>query len=368
MNDRIRILQIIGNARLGGVASCLLNYLAAADRSEFCFDFATYGESPFDDAARKIEPETRIHAIPRLDRHPVAAMRTIKKICLENDYAAVHSHMTTLSALALPPAASAGVPLRICHAHSAFDKNSDHYTVKKLLRPFAAAKANKLMACSRHAAENLFGKRAGEAYILPDAIDLSRFACTDEGRDAVRQALGINGRLILFVGRFAYQKNLSFLLKAFREGLKTKDMTLALVGDGAEKETLKSLAVSLGIENRVRIVPPCDPAPWYKAADVFCLPSRYEGLGMVAIEAQAAGTPCILSDKVPEEADVSGGCTFLPAETERDAALWGAEMAKDAPRIRDARQKAADAGYDIGREAHNLTDFYRTALKELHIL
>ena len=297
MNDRIRILQIIGNARLGGVASCLLNYLAAADRSEFCFDFATYGESPFDGAARTLEPETRIHAIPRLDRHPVAAMRAIKKICLENDYAAVHSHMTTLSALALPPAASAGVPLRICHAHSAFDKNSDHYTVKKLLRPFAAAKANKLMACSRHAAENLFGKRADEAYILPDAIDLSRFACTDEGRDAARQALGIN-----------------------------------------------------------------------KAADVFCLPSRYEGLGMVAIEAQAAGPPCILSDKVPEEADVSGGCTFLPAETERDAALWGAEMAKDAPRIRDARQKAADAGYDIEREAHNLTDFYRTALKELHIL
>ena len=272
--------------------------------------------------------------------------------------------MTTLSAFALPPAARAHVPVRICHSHSAFDKNSDHYAIKKLLRPFAAKKATALMACSAHAAENLFGARAKEAYVLPNAIPAAKFYSTAEERAEAKAALRLTGKTALFVGRFVYQKNLFFLLKAFAAAQKTADMTLVLVGGGADEQALREQAASLGIEKRVRFVPPCDPAPYYKAADVFLLPSRYEGLGIVAIEAQAAGLPCILSDAVPKEADISGACTFLPAEMQEDAELWAKEMAKDMPKTEDARDKIERAGYDIEKQAHLLTDIYDTLLSD----
>lgn len=362
--NRIKILHIVGNARIGGVVSCLLNYFRGADLKKYRFDFVTYGKCAFDDTVHETDPEAKIYYIPRLDRRPLSAMRALKKICREENYAAVHSHMTTLSAFALPPAARAHVPVRICHSHSAFDKNSDHYLIKKLLRPFAAKKATALMACSAHAAENLFGARAKEAYVLPNAIPAAKFYSTAEERAEAKAALRLTGKTALFVGRFVYQKNLFFLLKAFAAAQKTADMTLVLVGGGADEQALREQAADLGIEKRVRFVPPCDPAPYYKAADVFLLPSRYEGLGIVAIEAQAAGLPCILSDAVPKEADISGACTFLPAETQEDAELWAKEMAKDMPKTEDARDKIERAGYDIEKQAHLLTDIYDTLLSD----
>ncbi len=364
-DNRIKTIQIIGNARLGGVASCLLNYMRHADLERFRFDFVTYGPSPFDEAAHAADPRARIFTIPPFEKNPLGAMRALKKIFGEEDYFAAHSHMTTLSAFALPPAAAAGIPLRICHAHSAFDKHSDHYAVKKLLRPFAAAKANRLMACSRHAAENLFKKRANEAYILKNAVDVSRFSCTQAERAEIKRALGIQEPLALFTGRFVYQKNLPFLLKAFASAAARRPMTLALLGDGKEKEALEAEAAKLGVGGRVRLLPPADPAPWYKAADVFCLPSRYEGLGMSAIEAQAAGTPCILSDAVPQEADVTGGCTFLPAKTDADAHRWGEAMANAAGRIENGADKVRAAGYDLEQAGRLLTDYYAAQAQTL---
>ena len=113
----------------------------------------------------------------------------------------------------------------------------------------------------------------------------------------------------------------------------------------------------------MRFVPPCDPAPYYKAADVFALPSRYEGLGMVAVEAQAAGLPCLLSDVVPAEAGTSGACRFLPAQTHSDAEAWAEALAKDSPRTQNAREAIENAGYDIAKEAHRLTDLYDLLLR-----
>lgn len=361
-DNRRKIIHIIGNARIGGVAAFLLNYFGNIDREKYRFDFVTYGESEFDEKAHAIDPSSRIFYITPLDKNPIKAMRELKRIFRSDDYCAVHSHMTTLSAFALPPAARAKIPVRICHAHSTFDKNSDHYLVKKLLRPFAAAKATARMACGKKAAENLYGKTAEQAFILPNAITAERFYCTDEEHLAARKALGAEGKIVLFVGRFVYQKNLFFLLNAFSVAAKKEKMTLVLVGDGADKEALFAQAQKLGILDCVRFVPPCDPAIWYKAANVFALPSRYEGMPVVAVEAQAAGLFCIFSDAVTREADIGGNSVFLPARTESDELLWSEEFLKDAPRLSDAKSAVENAGFDIAKQAHLLTDFYEREL------
>ena len=350
---RIPVAQIIGNSALGGVAACILNYYSHMDRERYRFDFFTYGPSPFDEKLHGIDPEAKVFYIPSLDKTFYKAVPALKKLLAEGGYPIVHSHMTTLSAFALHAAKKAGVPVRICHAHSTFDKDSDHYRIKALLRPFAAKYATGLMACGKAAAENLYRGRAEEAYILPNAIDLARFS---PPRDIKGEAAP--PREVLFVGRFVYQKNLPFLLRAFARARQQREMRLTLAGDGADREALLALSKELKTESSVRILPPCDPAPLYREADLFVLPSRYEGLPVVALEAQAAGLPCLFSDKIDRDVDVCGNGEFLPLDEEAWAQALNAPRRKSA----DGAEKLRAAHYDIRTEGRRLSDYYREAL------
>lgn len=171
-NGRLKAAQIIGNSSLGGVTESILNYYRHMDKSRWRFDFFIYksfpkekntslqtdgnsgrresafhgksapGENPISEKHEKTEdhffpslkerlnktdPESRIFTIPRLDTRFYKAMPALRWLFCEGNYAVAHSHMTVLSAFALPPAKKAGIPVRICHAHSTFDKNSDHF-------------------------------------------------------------------------------------------------------------------------------------------------------------------------------------------------------------------------------------------------
>lgn len=383
-SGREKIAQVLGDASLGGVRSCILNYMRFAPKERFCFDFFVYegsggfaeksaGRIPggFAEEVRAIDPEAKVFSFPRIDRHPLAAMRALRRAFRDGGYAAVHAHMTTLSALVLPAAKAAGVPVRICHAHSSFDRQSDHCFAKAALRPFAAIFATHRMACGKLAAESLYRKKADEAFILPNAVDVSRFAhaapaALPQGSASAAPAQGLppalpqNIRLLLFAGRFVPQKNLFFLLDAFAAALPLRPMALALLGDGPQKEALRAHAKMRGIEKSVLFLPPQDPAPWYAAADALVLPSLYEGMPVVAAEAQAAGIACLFSDKVTREADICGGAKFLPLDTE----IWAQAMAGGLPPKADNAAKLAAAHYDIRTEAARLTDFYAAALAE----
>lgn len=359
-DGRINVLHIVGNARLGGVASCLMNYFRRTDTRKFRFDFVTYAPSEFDGAVHEVDASAKVYHISPFQKNFLKGIFGMEKICKNNDYKVVHSHLTTLSAFCLSAAAHAKVPVRICHAHSTFNRHSDHYLAKKLLRPFAADNATHIMACSKHAAENIFGKNAGKAIILPDAIELDKFRSDENMYAAARKKLGLRGKAVLFVGRFVFQKNIPLLVHAFAKAAQKEDVTLVLIGDGEERHSIISLINELNINDKVRLIAPSDPSEWYKAADVFCLPSRYEGLGMAAIEAQAAGLKCLLSQNVPKETDVTGSCLFLPDDED----AWAQAMLEPAPHDYACRKKLAAAHYDIEREAHRLTDFYIEALAE----
>lgn len=353
-DGRLKAAQIVGNTRIGGVVSCVLNYYKFMDRSRWRFDFFAYEHCGFDDALRAIDPAARVLTIPRLDRDPLGAISALRRRLREGGYAVAHSHMTTLSAFALRAAKGAGVPVRVCHAHSTFDRHSDHYLIKAALRPFAAADATVRMACGELAAQNLFGRRAKEAVILPNAIDLERFAPDPQAK----ARLGLEGRCLLFVGRFAPQKNLPFLLDAFALALRRRPMTLLLLGAGGEEKALRARAAQPDLAGHVRFLPQGDPAPWYAAADAFVLPSLYEGFPVVGLEAQAAGLPCLFSDKITRAADVCGSAAFLPLGRE----IWAEAMAKDMPRLADGAARLRRAGYDIRQEAGRLCEVYERAV------
>lgn len=358
--EKIKVLHIVGDAHLGGIVACMLNYYKWIDKSKFHFDFVTYGPSPFDDLVKKINPETKVFSITPFQKNPVKGMADLAKICKGGDYTIMHSHMTTLSAFALSVAAKAKIPVRICHAHSVFNRNSDHYLIKRTLRPFAVKNATHLMACSRHAAENLFRERADRSMILLNAIDIDHFLSSEQDYLRTRKKFHLSGKVVIFVGRFVYQKNISFLLRAFAQAAKNEKMTLILLGEGKGKPALQKEIAALGIGDLVRFVSPRDPAEWYKASDLFCLPSRYEGLGISAVEAQAAGLTCLLSDTIPAEADLTGHCVFLPLET----AAWADALNQPVEHRYDNKDTIARKHYDIRREASSLTDFYKKAVQE----
>lgn len=353
---KIKVAQIVGDAKLGGVIRCVLNYYRAIDRNTVQFDFFTYGPSETDEEIRALGGN--VFYIPKLTRIP-SAIRVLTRLLREGEYDIAHSHMTTLSAVALRAAKRADVSVRICHAHSTIMPESEHRLIKRVLRKFCTRDATHLAACGRFAAENLFFTRAGEAYVMRNAISLDRFALGDSRAEA-KAKLGLAGPVIGFVGRFAYQKNLTFLVRAFADFAAETQATLLLVGAGAEEDRIRAVCAECGVSDKVRFLAARgDVEVCYRAMDVFCLPSRYEGLPLVAIEAQAAGVPGIYSTAVTREIDVCPHNAFLPIG-DGDEPLWARQM-KSALEEREAfdnRDRLAAAGFDIRAAAKDLSAYY----------
>lgn len=216
-------------------------------------------------------------------------------------------------------------------------------------------------ACSQKAGEMLFGQ--SPFTVLPNGIDTARFAARDAQRRALlRGELGVADNEILFghVGRFSAQKNHSGLLKIFaavRTRLPKARLVLLGGGEPGYIEEMQNLARSLGLGDSVIFAGVrSNMQGFYDAMDAFLLPSLFEGLPVVLVEAQTAGLPCFVADTVDKGAAFTDRVRFLPLH---DEAAWantiaGASLRRDP----DARRKAVDAGYDIHHSAEILQSFY----------
>jgi len=195
---------------------------------------------------------------------------------------------------------------------------------------------------------------------MRNAIDLDRFDVTDEEKRELKAHYGLeNCKVVGHIGRFEFQKNIPFLVKAFAILCKSRDdVRLMLVGGGAEFENVKKLVETLKIEDKVLFMTEKrNVQEYYALFDVFALPSRFEGLPLVAIEAQAMGIPCLLSDCITKEVDVTGHVEYLPILS---ANYWANEISRvlDENVSYDGRKAVAAAGYDIVEESKNLLEYY----------
>lgn len=360
-NKPVRIAQLVGNAVSGGVSACVFNYYLHVDRQRVQFDFFTYGPSDYDEKIRALGGN--VYYTPNFIKFP-SAMRAFGKVLSENDYDIVHSHLTSLSVFPLYVAKKHGVPVRISHAHSTTHPHEKTAIVKNTLKHFATTYATDLFACGEKSARWLYGdKKYPEVFLMNNAVDLDKFAFDPVERDAIRSELNISGLCVGNIGRAVYQKNQSFLIKAFAELLKLRpDSTLVIIADGALKDDLKKEAASLSLGDRFILLDERkDAYRYYNAFDCFALPSRYEGLPIVGIEAQANGIPCFFSDTITPAAAVGGKCEFLPVS---DPALWAREINAKADLCRyDARDALIDNGYDINFAAELLMRKYEEILK-----
>lgn len=244
------------------------------------------------------------------------------RIFKENNYKIVHSHINTLSVFPLRAAKKAGVKVRIAHSHSTTNKKEwKKNLLKQVLRPFSKVYATDYMCCSELAGRWLFGDKAydsGQVYLLNNAIDLDKFKYNESLRKKKRKELNIKDDTLVIghIGRFVAQKNHTFLIDIFNEvHKKNNNSILLLAGQGPLKEEIENKVKELKLDDSVRFLGQRNDAnELYQAFDVFCLPSLYEGLPVVGVEAQASGLLCILSDAMTKETKVLESTKFNSLE------------------------------------------------------
>ena len=368
----IIVAQIMGKWVGGGVESVIMNYYRHLDHSKVQFDFICDEDStriPYDEIKKL---GGRVFLVPKYQNLP-KYLKVLEKLFKENQYRIVHSNINTLSVFPLYAAKKAGVPIRISHSHSTSNpKEWKRNFIKNILRPFSKRYATDYFACSEVAGRYLFGNKTfnrGEVKIIHNAINIDKFKFDEVARKKLRKELGIKDSTIVIghVGRFVQQKNHTFLVDVFKEyHKKNPDSKLLLVGSGPLEDEIKKKVERLGLKDSVLFLGQRDDInKLYSVMDVFCLPSLYEGLPVVGIEAQATGLPTIFSNGVSHEAIISKNAKIVPTQE------TGAYIKKMDEITQENKQRALasiNENMSIKNEAPKLEAIYCRPLKVLHLI
>ena len=361
----IRVLQVVTHMERGGLESMLMNYYRHIDRERVQFDFLVHRQerAAFDDEIESLGG--KLYRLPRLVPWSKGYLAALNHFFDEHpEYKIVHVHQDCLSSVILRAAAQHNIPVRIAHSHNANQDKNLKYPIKLWYKRSIPKYTTNLFACGKDAGDWMFG---GAPYqIINNAIDATAYSFNPKKRIEMRHQLGLADKLIIgHVGRFNPQKNHLFLLDIFAALLKKEpNAVLLLVGGGEDMLKIQAKAHALGIAEHVRFLGVrSDVADLMQAMDVFVFPSLYEGLGIVLIEAQAAGLPCVVSDTIPREAYLTDLVTAerLSSSTE----TWADNILekRNFPRT-DRRAEIAAHGFDITTEAVKLQEFYINAYEQ----
>ena len=363
--EPIRVAQIMGKWLGGGVESVVMNYYRHIDKNKVQFDFICDDDSTCIPKEEIEKLGGKVILIPPYQK-VFKYHKELKRVLKEGQYKIVHSHINTLSVFSLWAAKSAKVPVRIAHSHSTSNKKEWKKTLlKSALRPFSKVFATDYFCCSELAGRWLFGNKTynqGKVYLLNNAIDVDKFKYDENIRKEKRNELKIkdNEFVIGHIGRFVKQKNHDFLIDIFNEIYKqNKDSILLLAGEGPLKEEIENKVKELGLEKNVMFLGQRNDAnELYQAMDAFVLPSLYEGLPVVGVEAQAAGLPCFFSTDMTKETKVLETTQFINLkESSKNWALIILQKSKNYKRP-DTRKEITNNKFNIVKEAQMLKTIY----------
>lgn len=365
----LRVLNILGTLYTGGIQETLMSYYRNIDRSKIQFDFlVTDVENHYYYEDEAISLGARVFRRPLRTKAPIGNMKGLVRVLKENpEIKIVHIHNSTpLMAIDALIACCLGVPVRMAHSRSAHTQIN---LLHRLFRPLLWSTTTHKIGVSTEAGVFLFGEKVmntGKLILIHNARDLERFRFDVRKRDSLRREMGLENCFVLInIGRLVPVKNQGFLLEVFMATQKKiPNLTLLFVGDGELRDVLEQETAQRRLGDAVRFLGNRDDVPdLLQAADLFVLPSLHEGLPGVAVEAQAAGLPCLLSDTITRETDVTGNTEFLPIGGTSEKWVESILACKNFIR-RDTFKEVCDAGYDIKKAANILENFYLNTLKE----
>ena len=358
-----RIAVIMGKMHSGGKKNLVMEYYRHIDRNKIQFDFICDEDS---NAIPTEEIETlggRVYIVPKY-QNILANIKAIEKICRQNKYKIAHGYNGTMNVFGLYAAWRAGVPVRINESISMAHKSDKKTVIKSVLKPFSRCFATHFMANGKVCGKWQFGKLydEGKVAIFKTVINTDENKFQSEIREKCRKEYDLEDNLVIgHIGRLTVQKNSLFIIDIFAEILKIeKSAKLLLVGDGDLREKVLKKIDDLGIrENVLYLGRREDIKQFYNAMDGFLLPSLYEGLPVVGVEAECCGLPMFFSTEIPEE---SSPCADLGVfvSLEKSAPEWAKvvlEKVKQTER-KDHSTEVKNASFDSVTEVGKLLGYY----------
>lgn len=326
----IRVLHIVSVMNHGGIENFIMNIYRKIDRSLVQFDFLVTREEKgiFDDEIKHLGGEIfNIEHIKKVGF--VKYKKSVVNFFKSNDgYKIIHCHMNTWSGFFLQIANGLNIPVRIAHSHSSqkgfYPKRLadwGEYYFKKFMKSKINSNATHFFSCGYEAGDWLFGKRIADnnMKIINNGVDTSKIKYNSDIEKKVRESLNISLETLVIghVGNMNPVKNHKFLIEIFQAvNKKVPNSILCLVGDGQLRKDIEGYIQNVGLIDKVKILGiRNDVNDLLKAFNVFMLPSKFEGLPVSIIEAQAAALPCIISDNITSEVDMGLGLvTFVGLE------------------------------------------------------
>lgn len=354
----VRVLHVYPEMKSAGTEMVIMNLYRNIDRERVQFDLLVMREGESDAKFKALG--ANIHYLPKTENYKRDLVAFFRE---HPEYRIIHTHTHKEMGTVLRAAKIAGVPCRIAHSHNSRPDLPKIMRLYKMITGWdIESSATHFLACSCEAAEWLFPRKHKLATVWHNAIDLDAFRFKPEDRTEYRKMLGIpyNARVIAHVGRFADQKNHAFLVKQLNRLTESDPSIYAiLVGGGPLFDEIKSESRS---ERILFLGQRGDVPALLSASDMFLFPSHYEGLGIVAVEAQASGLFCLASEGVPAAADVGIGLFERLSLTESED-VW-CDKIKDALNSANAEKRAErsemafNTDYNIHKIAKMAEEFY----------
>ncbi len=368
----IRVAVIMGKMDSGGKKNLVMEYYRHIDRSKVQFDFICDSDSQAIPDEEICSLGGRVYRVAPYQRI-IRNMLDIRKLCIENQYPVMHAYNSTMNVFPMFVARTTGVPVRISESLSMAHEGEFKTVLKKMLKPMSKWFATHYMACGEDCGRWQFGDKlfdAGKVAVFKTVVNTEFNSYHPEVRERTRKEYDLDGKMVIgHIGRFVPQKNPLFLLDIVAEVFnREKDAVLLLIGDGDLKEAMHKKIKTLGISNQIKYLGRReDIQQFYNAMDAFLLPSLYEGLPVVGLEAQSCGLPMFFSTEVTPEASACELSHFLKLSD--SPVKWAEELIKAMKENMPIRKSRAEdvtkAGFDSVSEVLRLQKYYMDALNEV---
>ena len=355
---KTRVAVIVRHFHKTGITSVIMNYCLSLNKAKI--DLTILAGNPID---HECVAECKRNGIRFVELGESSYYSRLKEELSKEHYDVAHIHGN--SCLIYPEvriARKSGTKTIITHSHNS---TANHKVLHYLLRPLINRHVDVKIACGDLAGKWMYGKNS--FIILNNGINLTKYKYDNKKRSIIRKQLRIEPDRIVIghIGRFNDQKNQKYLLDIMKniQENNSQKVELVLVGAGMYHKELSEYAKTFDCDNRIHFIGEVsDASKYYDAFDVFAMPSLYEGMPVVAIEAQANGLKCIMSDKISQEINKTGLCTFLPLDS---MTLWIEEIEKSNIDLRSRElsshsgvEKLTNCGYDVVKNASKLEEIY----------
>jgi len=370
--EPIRVLHVFGGLDSGGAESRTMDVYRKIDKSRVQFDFLIHTEKEgfFEDEVKKMGGQ--IFRVPRLGIRTVFSYQKALNDFFEkhSEYRIIHGHILSTAFIYQKLAKKRGIHRRIAHSRcgSRTQINFENI-IKELFKRLNRFYVTDKFAVSKIAGISAFGNRSvatGEVKILPNAINTQKYLYNASVREKKRDEFSAGGKFIIgHIGRFQQQKNHDFIVEIF---FKLHELVpnsiLILVGDGELKTSIENKVNKLGLSDSVIFTGIRSDVPdILQAMDALLFPSFFEGLPGVVLEAQAAGLPCVISDRITDEVNITDLVEYISLN--KSAEYWAEKIMKFSQGFerRNTYSEIVEAGYDIESVAKWYQEFYLRVLE-----